>query len=84
MIWWQLDAKTECGPHLDMIHNVFSFSTSFIRLLTLDPCSAIRQVLPLRNVAQCTVLDDFGIFLMLADKVRVGVFSSWPAADDCP
>ena len=31
----------------------------------------MRQVLHLRMVSQCAMLEDFGIFLVLADKVRV-------------
>ena len=30
----------------------------------------MQQVLDLRMVTQCAVLEDFGVFLVLADKVR--------------
>lgn len=32
--------------------------------------TAMRQVLRLKNVAQCAMLEEFEIFLVLADKVR--------------
>ena len=31
---------------------------------------AMRRVLHLKMVSQCAMLEDFGIFLVLADKVR--------------
>ncbi len=31
---------------------------------------AMRRVLHLKMVTQCAMLEDFGIFLVLADKVR--------------
>ena len=37
---------------------------------------AIRRVLHLKMVTQCAMLEDFGIFLVLADKVRLFIFSS--------
>lgn len=36
----------------------------------------MRRVLHLRMVSQCAMLEDFGIFLVLADKVRTGWFLS--------
>jgi RHO1 GDP-GTP exchange protein 1/2 len=35
---------------------------------------ALRRVLHLKMVTQCAMLEDFGIFLVLADKVRRSVF----------
>jgi hypothetical protein len=32
--------------------------------------AAMRRVLHLKMVTQCAMLDDFGIFLVLADKVK--------------
>ena len=32
-------------------------------------CIALRRVLHLKMVTQCAMLEDFGIFLVLADKV---------------
>jgi hypothetical protein len=32
--------------------------------------AAMRRVLHLKMVTQCAMLEDFGIFLVLADKVR--------------
>ena len=37
--------------------------------LTLGIRLAMRRVLHLRMVSQCAMLEDFGIFLVLADKV---------------
>lgn len=34
-------------------------------------CTAARQVLPIKLVTQCAMLQDFGIFLVLADGVRL-------------
>ena len=33
--------------------------------------AAMRRVLHLKMVTQCAMLEDFGIFLVLADKVKV-------------
>jgi hypothetical protein len=35
----------------------------------------MRRVLHLKMVTQCAMLEDFGIFLVLADKVRGGPYS---------
>jgi hypothetical protein len=35
-------------------------------MINFDP--ALKRVLHLRNVTQCAMLEDFGIFLVLADK----------------
>ena len=35
----------------------------------------MRRVLHLRMVTQCAILEDFSIFLVLADKVTEGVYS---------
>jgi hypothetical protein len=34
----------------------------------------MRRVLHLKLVTQCAMLEDFGIFLVLADKVRITPF----------
>jgi hypothetical protein len=34
----------------------------------------MRRVLHLKLVTQCAMLEDFGIFLVLADKVRIAFF----------
>jgi len=36
----------------------------------------MRRVLHLKLVTQCAILEDFGIFLVLADKVNRLAFSS--------
>lgn len=40
-------------------------------MLRLIP--AMRRVLHLKMVTQCAMLEEFGIFLVLADKVRLTV-----------
>ena len=45
---------------------------SFLALYTfliLGPLSAMRRVWTQRSVTQCAILEEFGIFLALADKV---------------
>jgi hypothetical protein len=37
--------------------------------------AAMRRVLHLKMVTQCAMLEDFGIFLVLADKVKASLFS---------
>lgn len=43
-------------------------------LLGLLLVIAMRRVLHLRSVTQCAILEDFGIFLVLADKVSVSLY----------
>lgn len=38
---------------------------------SLTFCLAMRRVLHLKMVTQCAMLEEFGIFLVLADKVWV-------------
>ena len=65
-----------CGRSVDWVQarfTVYAFpplSSHF--LLTPGVCLAMRRVLHLRMVAQCAMLEDFGIFLVLADKVCDG------------
>lgn len=40
---------------------------------TLNLFAAMRRVLHLKMVTQCAMLEEFGIFLVLADKVRLNV-----------
>ena len=47
----------------------YSFPPSSPFLLTLGVRLAMRRVLDLRMVSQCAMLEDLGIFLVLADKV---------------
>jgi hypothetical protein len=37
---------------------------------------AMRRVLHLKQVTQCAMLEDFGIFLVLADKVSMFTYSA--------
>jgi hypothetical protein len=41
----------------------------YVKLLLIR-LAAMRRVLHLKTVTQCGVLEDFGIFLVLADKVN--------------
>lgn len=43
---------------------------------------AIRRVLHLKMVTQCAMLEDFGIFLVLADKV-CSFFNKFPVDHLC-
>jgi hypothetical protein len=45
-------------------------------ILTKKTYAALRRVLHLKMVTQCAMLDDFGIFLVLADKVCYSIISS--------
>jgi hypothetical protein len=49
-------------------------SRSDLRSVFMGPALALRRVLHLRQVTQCAMLEEFSIFLVLADKV--GVFNS--------
>ena len=40
-----------------------------VSLLYVDILAAMRRVLLLEMVTQCAMLEEFGIFLVLADKV---------------
>jgi hypothetical protein len=44
-------------------------SLLYVKLLLIQ-LAAMRRVLHLKVVTQCGVLEDFGIFLVLADKVN--------------
>jgi hypothetical protein len=41
----------------------------------MELTSAMRRVLHLKMVTQCAMLEDFGIFLVLADKVCTFIIS---------
>jgi len=70
VVLWPLAVRKGCGLVPDTIHSVRTppppWSPFF---LTLGGHLAMRRVLHLRMVSQCAVLEDFGIFLVLADKV---------------
>lgn len=69
-LWWPLDVPKECGLGTDMIHSARTCPLLLNSILTPGICSAMRQVLNLRMVTQCAMLEDFNIFLVLADQVR--------------
>lgn len=60
------------GSGSDMILAVSFYKFVLLKSLILDlsPTIAMRRVLHLKMVTQCAMLEDFGIFLVLADKVR--------------
>ena len=61
-----LDVPKVFGLVFDMTLNVGLMET--VSLLYVDILAAMRRVL-LKMVAQCAMLEEFGIFLVLADKV---------------
>ena len=66
----RLDARRVYGSVSAMIPDVSSTESPLIRLTNIDTPLAMRRVLHLKMVTQCAMLEDFGIFLVLADKVR--------------
>ena len=42
----------------------------YLLFSSLTVAEAMRRVLHLKMVTQCAMLEEFGIFLVLADKVR--------------
>jgi hypothetical protein len=44
-------------------------ASQYVKLLLIR-LAAMRRVLHLKMVTQCAMLEDFGIFLVLADKVN--------------
>ena len=50
-----------------------------VSLVYVDILAAMRRVLLLKMVTQCAMLEEFGIFLVLADKVcSVGAHTMSP------
>jgi hypothetical protein len=47
-----------------------------VKDLTSVLVSAMRRVLHLKMVTQCAMLEDFGMFLVLADKVNLSPYHS--------
>ena len=71
-----------CGLDLDMIQSVSKILVRFSWFTMMNnivPYLAIRQVLHLKMVTQCAMLENFGIFLVLADKVCFFKNSSRPS-----
>jgi len=74
VVLWPLVVRKECGLGSDTIHGVRTPPLWSPFFLTPDVRLAMRRVLHLRMVSQCAMLEDFGIFLVLADKVgRLGI-----------
>ena len=63
----RLGVRRVCGLALDMTPDV-SFLASGGQGSNLILVSAMRRVLHLKMVTQCAMLEDFGMFLVLADK----------------
>lgn len=66
--WSLLDAQRVFGLVFVMTLDVSYQYPSRVYLFT-KWFSAMRRVLHLKMVTQCAMLEDFGIFLVLADKV---------------
>ena len=66
--WWPSVVRKVFGSDSDMIHDVSNL-LQIIWLLFMH-IVAMRRVLHLKMVTQCAMLEEFGIFLVLADKVR--------------
>ena len=67
-LWWPSDVPKECGFGSGTIHGVRCCSHPLYLILIPGVRTAMRRVLHLRMVAQCAMLEEFGIFLVLADK----------------
>ena len=66
--WSLLDARRVSGLGSGTTHGVrLLFRVGMGQRLPASP--ALRRVLHLKMVTQCAMLEDFGIFLVLADKV---------------
>ena len=62
-----LDVPKVFGLVFDMTLNVCLMET--VSLVYIDILAAMRRGLLLKMVTQCAMLEEFGIFLVLADKV---------------
>lgn len=67
-ILWLLAVPKESGLDSAMIPAVGAF-LAIGRAEVTSSLLAMRRVLQLKHVTQCAMLEDFGIFLVLADKV---------------
>ena len=65
---WLLVARRVSGSVSVMILDVRNPEACLFALLLTSLRTAMRRVLHLKSVSQCTMLEDFGIFLVLADK----------------
>ena len=83
-LWWPLDVRKECGLGSGTIHGVCVHPLSLGFTLTSSFRLAMRRVLHLRMVTQCALLEDFGIFLVLADKVGKITLGCSRRADNHP
>ncbi len=66
---WLSGVPKEYGLASDMIHDVRGRVLNYATLSHV--VVAMRRVLHLKMVTQCAMLEDFGIFLVLADKVGI-------------
>ena len=67
--WSQLDVPRVFGLDSDTIPSVCLLLLCSVSMVFADDPSAMRRVLHLKMVTQCAMLEEFGIFLVLADKV---------------
>ena len=63
----RLVVQKECGLVFDMTPSVSVLKSLVVN--STDTPVAMRRVLLLKMVTQCAMLEEFGIFLVLADKV---------------
>jgi hypothetical protein len=66
--WSRLDVRRASGLASDMIRHVSPIRTRIEELSFDRRTLALRRVLHLKMVTQCAMLEEFGIFLVLADK----------------
>lgn len=57
--------------------------TRWVWFLTRN-CIAFHRILPLRMIRQCAVLEEFGIFLILAHNVRLFCSAQFSCPDMIP
>ena len=68
---WQLVALKVSGLVSDMTRDVSVLVILAVNLCSSIESSAMRRVLHLKMVTHCAMLEDFGIFVVLADKVCI-------------
>ena len=66
--WSRLDVRRASGLASDMIRHVSLIRTRIEEFSFDRRTLALRRVLHLKMVTQCAMLEEFGIFLVLADK----------------
>lgn len=75
-VLWQSDVQKVSGLAIVMILVVSRILPCGVVSDVSNLRPALRRVLHLKMVTQCAILEDFGLFLVLADKVQDSFFSS--------